>query len=318
MVVEQELRVVSEQLLMQALNAFLIGLGMGGCPGASTLGVAMFPVIAPEGYVKQFLAVVPVICLCSSSSTLIFNYKGAMWSKVKQMAAFLILGIGLGVVSLPFFSDRGLKKTIAATYATLLAQRLYEQYQKYKANQAKKNDDLTASKSQRKGTAKSSPPTKGTASSNKTGSVRASSPPPLEFTKDEKSEVDPVKATEQLYDSNTVAWPAALFCGWITVVANSSGPIFNIYLLACGYNMDQFVATRAVFMATNNFCTVVSRALSGSLNQPLILHGVMIGVVCVFGVLAGKPLKKIMNPAWYEYLTYISLSSSIYGLLTSG
>lgn len=312
MVVEQELKVVSEQLLVQALNAFLIGLGMGGCPGASTLGVAMFPVIAPEGYVKQFLAVVPVICLCSSSSTLIFNYKGAMWSKVKQMAAFLILGIGLGVVSLPYFSDRGLKKTIAATYATLLAQRLYEQYQKYKANQAKKNDDLTASKSQ----------PKGTASSNKTASVRASSPSPRngpqKAAKDEKSEVDPVKATEQLYDSNTVAWPAALFCGWITVVANSSGPIFNIYLLACGYNMDQFVATRAVFMATNNFCTVVSRTLSGSLNQPLILHGVMIGVVCVFGVLAGKPLKKIMNPAWYEYLTYISLASSIYGLLTSG
>eukprot|EP00928_Gymnodinium_smaydae_P089514 TRINITY_DN73474_c0_g1_i1.p1 TRINITY_DN73474_c0_g1~~TRINITY_DN73474_c0_g1_i1.p1 ORF type:complete len:302 (+),score=26.24 TRINITY_DN73474_c0_g1_i1:78-908(+) len=268
-----ELPVLTSQITLQAVNAFLIGVGMGGMPGASTLGVAMFPVIAPDGYVKQFLAVVPVICLCSSSSTVIFNHGGAVWSKVKQMAIPLLIGIGLGTLSLPLFNDTMLKRTIALTYALLLAQRFYEQYQTFKATRAKKNDD--------------------------------------------KSVKFDVEASYAWYNSDVVAWSAALFCGWITVVANSSGPIFNIYLLACGYNMDQFVGTRAVFMATNNFCTVVSRFMSGSLNVTLILHGVKIGMCCVVGVLAGKPIKKRLSPAWYEYLTYFSLSSSIYKLVSS-
>jgi len=268
-----ELLVTTSQLSLQAFNAFLIGVGMGGMPGASTLGVAMFPVIAPEGYVKQFLAVVPVICLCSSSSTLLFNYKGAVWGKVRQMAVFLFIGIGLGILSLPFFTDIALKRTIATTYATLLAQRLYVQYQNFMALRRKKTDKAA-------------------------------------------KEADPSESFK-LYDSNKVAWPAALFCGWITVVANSSGPIFNIYLLACGYDMNQFVATRAVFMATNNFATVVSRVLAGSLDWTLICHGVKIGSCCVVGVLAGKPIKKLLSPKWYEYLTYFSLSSSIYKLVIS-
>lgn len=268
--------VTSSQLYLQAINAFLIGLGMGGMPGASTLGVAMFPVIAPEGHVKQFLAVVPVICLCSSSSTLVFNYKGAVWSKVKQMAPSLLVGIGLGIVSLPLFTEVSLKRTIALTYFALLAQRLWVQYQNFVAQrQDKKNDEQ------------------------------------------KKADDSSQASSFALYDSNYVAWPAALFCGWITVVANSSGPIFNIYLLACGYDMDQFVATRAVFMVTNNFSTVVSRFLQGSLDSLLIWHGIKMGTCCIAGVLAGKPVKKRVSPKWYEYLTYFSLSSSIYKLVSS-
>lgn len=263
--------VMSSQLHLQAINAFLIGLGMGGMPGASTLGVAMFPVIAPEGHVKQFLAVVPVICLCSSSSTLVFNYRGAVWSKVRQMAICLLMGIGLGIVSLPLFSEVSLKRTIALTYFALLAQRLLVQYQNFTAQrQLKKSEDKA----------------------------------------DEASSF-------ALYDSNMVAWPAALFCGWITVVANSSGPIFNIYLLSCGYDMDSFVATRAVFMVTNNLSTVVSRFLQGSLDSLLMWHGVKMGSCCIAGVLAGKPVKKRLSPKWYEYLTYFSLTSSIFKLVSS-
>jgi len=265
------LLVVSTELPAQAFNAFLIGLGMGGMPGASTLGVAMFPVLAPDGYVKQYLAVVPVICLCSSSSALLFNYKGAVWSKVWQMAAFLLIGIGIGIWSLPFFSEAALKRTLATTYAALLAQRFWVQFQNAMLSMQKKTD-------------------KGMYVGDDTTS-------------------------HKLYNSSRVAWPAALFCGWITVVANSSGPILNIYLLACGYTMDQFVATRAVFMATNNLATVTGRIAAKSLDTALIVHGVKLGTFCVAGVLAGKPIKNRLDPKWYEYLSYISLSTAIYKLV---
>ncbi|KAK7241964.1 Glycosyl hydrolase family 7 [Aureococcus anophagefferens] len=58
--------VLSEQLAYQYLSGFLIGCGVGGVVGASTLGVAMFSLIAPVGSLKAFTAVVPVVNCCAN------------------------------------------------------------------------------------------------------------------------------------------------------------------------------------------------------------------------------------------------------------
>ena len=41
-------------------------------------------------------------------------------------------------------------------------------------------------------------------------------------------------------------------CGIITVVTNNSGPIFNIYLLACGLDMNQARVSNRVRVGVRN------------------------------------------------------------------
>ena len=68
----------------------------------------------------------------------------------------------------------------------------------------------------------------------------------------------------------------ATFCGWITIIANASGPIFDVYLLSCGLSMDAFVSTRGVFMLGSNMFKVISRLLNGSITLPMLYHGLTI------------------------------------------
>ena len=80
----------------------------------------------------------------------------------------------------------------------------------------------------------------------------------------------------KLYNTWYVTGAVASFCGWITIIANASGPIFDVYLLSCGLSMDAFVATRGVFMLGSNMFKVISRLLNGSVSLPMLYHGITV------------------------------------------
>ena len=80
----------------------------------------------------------------------------------------------------------------------------------------------------------------------------------------------------ELYNTWYVSGAVAAFCGWITIIANASGPIFDVYLLSCGLSMDAFVSTRGVFMLGSNMFKVISRLLNGSITLPMLYHGLTI------------------------------------------
>ena len=80
----------------------------------------------------------------------------------------------------------------------------------------------------------------------------------------------------ELYNTWYVSGAVATFCGWITIIANASGPIFDVYLLSCGLSMDAFVSTRGVFMLGSNMFKVISRLLNGSITLPMLYHGLTI------------------------------------------
>lgn len=78
-------RVASHHFCLQCLCSLLVGLGMGGLAGSSTLGVAVFALASPQGYLCQYTAVVPVVCACCSAAVVGVYLEHASWSKCFQM-----------------------------------------------------------------------------------------------------------------------------------------------------------------------------------------------------------------------------------------
>ena len=92
--------VLGHALGYQYLSGLLIGLGVGGVVGASTLGVAMFSLVAPEGHLREFAAVVPVVNCLGNLATVSVYFKHADWKALRKMrdAEIDAFNVHLGVV----------------------------------------------------------------------------------------------------------------------------------------------------------------------------------------------------------------------------
>jgi len=263
--------VLSTAIGQQYLAGFLIGLGVGGVVGASTLGVAMFSLVAPVGSLKAFTAVVPVVNCVANFGTVSVYVKHADWKLVARMWPFIAGGIAIGTYLLPRIAEKHLRKTTSVVYAVVLAQSVLSRLSERRraaaaAAAAKKDDDAAAS-------------------------VRTAR-----------------DATIAFYSRIEVTAAVSLACGILTVVTNNSGPIFNIYLLNCGLGMDQFVASRSVIMAGKNLAKVGARTWSGGLTLPVLVHGAQIGALCLVGIQFAKPIKARTSPEFYKYFTWVVLA----------
>jgi len=258
--------VLQHALGYQYLSGFLIGLGMGGVVGASTIGVAMFSLMAPEGHLNDFTAIVPVVNCVSSFVTLSVYVKNANWKLCLRMWPFITIGIALGTKVLMLLDEGSLRRASSIIYALVLLQRVVEAIQdwhKAKANKAMCGD------------------------SKDNGEV-------AKRAKFERARV---------YNSLPIMAFVALNCGIITVVTNNSGPIFNIYLLACGLDMNEFVASRSVLMAGKNLAKTLARIYSGGISLPRFIHGLQVGALSYLGVQCAKPIKARTSTTFYEYFT---------------
>lgn len=254
--------VLEHALRYQYLSGLLVGLGMGGVVGASTLGVAMFSLVAPEGHLKEFTAMVPVVNCVSSVATVSVYLQHANWSLVLRMWPWIMVGIAAGTQILPLLEEAALRRLTSVVYGLILLQRLVE-------------------KSVEKGLFGAS-----------------------------ATEVDPVKQKQvsmEFYNQYWFSSCVATFCGIVTVVTNNSGPIFNIYLLACGLDMDGFVASRSVMMAGKNLAKVIARLCMGGLTVRVMLHGLTVGSLAFIGIQLAKPIKARTSTEFYTYFTWAVL-----------
>jgi len=113
--------------------------------------------------------------------------------------------------------------------------------------------------------------------------------------------------TALYYNTYAVSSAVSFVCGVITVITNNSGPIFNIYLLACGLSMDQFVSSRSVMMGGKNVAKVMTRAFAGGLSWNVFIHGCCVGSLSILGIQLAKPIKKRISVEFYEYFTWCVL-----------
>lgn len=254
--------VQTENVATQYLSGFLIGLGNGGVVGASTLGVALFSIYAPDGALKEMTAIVPVVNCVSNLVTVAVYVKHAKWGLCMRMWPLILVGIVIGNILLPFIPETQLRALTSFVYGALLLQRLSEKLRDWRSSKGKDADD------------------KGHAAS---------------------------EERKAFYNSLPVMAAFSIICGVVTVITNNSGPIFNIYLLATGLNMDEFVASRAVMMAGKNVAKVVMSFLWGRLSWNVFLHGVQVGTLALIGLQVAKPIKRNTATWFYEYATYVIL-----------
>jgi len=267
--------VLRHALGYQYLSGLLIGMGVGGVVGASTLGVAMFSLVAPEGHLKDFTAVVPVVNCVSNIATISVYVQHADYKLCMRMWPFILFGIVIGTGLLPHIPEDKLRRLTSVVYGCILIQRLYEKAMEVRAARANEADNKKNDKKIDGGS---------------------------------DSEVAIKAERERYYNQAWVSATVSIMCGVITVITNNSGPIFNIYLLACGLNMDQFVASRAVMMAGKNVAKVGARFLAGGLSWQVVVHGLTIGSMAFIGVQVAKPIKARTSPECYVYFTWCVLA----------
>uniref|UniRef100_A0A7S2GZG8 Membrane transporter protein n=1 Tax=Octactis speculum TaxID=3111310 RepID=A0A7S2GZG8_9STRA len=253
--------VTSHAIHYQYLAGLLVGLGVGGVVGASTLGVAMFSLIAPVGYLREFTAIVPIVNCIANLTTVFSNLKHAEWSFCLRLWPFVMIGIGAGTLLMPLVEEQYLRRITSVVYGAVFLQSVQSKFSAQFSLFKKSDDDKDG------------------------GSLKI----------------------ERFYRSPAVMIFVSLICGILTVVCNNSGPIFNVYLLGCGLNMDQFVATRSVLMAGKNIAKVVARLIFGGLSKEVILHGIKIGSMTVIGTQLARPIKRRTSPQMYMYFTWCVL-----------
>ena len=233
--------VLYESLPYQYLSGLLIGMGVGGVVGASTLGVAMFSLIAPAGQLREFTAVVPVVNVLANVASVSVYIKHADWSFCLRMWPYIIIGIGVGQLLLPLLAEAHLRRMTSVIYGLVLIQRFHEKWGEWRAARR-----LAAAKPAKSEVDEEAPAAAvHVANGNGNADRRDSgSPYPRRGGGSSKRDAAAAAATvaaarADFYNRPPVAAAVGLACGVITVCTNNSGPIFNIYLLACGLNMDQ-------------------------------------------------------------------------------
>jgi len=133
--------VLSTSVGQQYLAGFLIGCGVGGVVGASTLGVAMFSLLAPAGSLKAFTAVVPVVNCVANLGTVSVYVRHADWRLVFRMWPFILGGICVGTYLLPRIAEHHLRKTTSVVYAVVLTQSVSSKVGEWRAAARLKKDD---------------------------------------------------------------------------------------------------------------------------------------------------------------------------------
>jgi uncharacterized membrane protein YfcA len=125
--------VLTHALEWQYLSGLLIGLGVGGVVGASTLGVAMFSLVAPAGSLREFTAIVPIINVMANFASISVYVKHANWALCFRMWPYILAGIAAGALLLPLLAESQLRRMTSLVYGGVLAQQLYDKYSEYRA-----------------------------------------------------------------------------------------------------------------------------------------------------------------------------------------
>ena len=108
-----------------------------------------------------------------------------------------------------------------------------------------------------------------------------------------------------------------LLAGFLTMVANASGPVMTLYLLAIGLPKLEFIGTGAIFFLVLNCFKVPFSASLGLITGPSLLFDATLAPLAVAGALWGKWLVGFLNQKLFENLALLFALLSGLNLLLS-
>ena len=104
-------------------------------------------------------------------------------------------------------------------------------------------------------------------------------------------------------------WPVAiatgLLAGFLTMVANASGPLMALYLLAIGLPKLEFIGTGAWFFLILNIFKVPFSASLGLITKSSLIFDLLLAPIAIAGALWGKWLISFLNQKVFEELTLL-------------
>jgi hypothetical protein len=96
-----------------------------------------------------------------------------------------------------------------------------------------------------------------------------------------------------------------ILAGFFTMVANASGPIMIIYLLAMGLPKMEFMGTSAWFYFVLNLSKLPFSYSLGLITVPSLTFGALIAPFVIVGGIAGYQILKRMNQRLFEELALL-------------
>lgn len=110
---------------------------------------------------------------------------------------------------------------------------------------------------------------------------------------------------------------AGLLAGFLTMVANASGPVMTLYLLAAGLPKMEFIGTGAWFFLVINLFKVPFSAGLGLITAHSLHFDLLLAPLSVTGALGGRWLIRFLNQRVFEELALLFALASGLNLLLS-
>jgi len=118
----------ADQLWFLSFCAFLMGLGKGGVPGASTSTVAMTALFAPEGAADAAVSLQVPITTMADCTVASMNYKHADWDAIFRLLKSTVIGLALGSQIVGKISDANARLLIGSILLLIIAYSMYKDF----------------------------------------------------------------------------------------------------------------------------------------------------------------------------------------------
>ncbi len=101
-------------------------------------------------------------------------------------------------------------------------------------------------------------------------------------------------------------WSLGVMAGITTMLANASGPVMTIYLLAAGLAKYEFMGTSSWVFFLLNLCKLPFSYALGLINGHSLTFNLLLLPAIAFGALLGKWLLTIIPQKWFERILLLS------------
>ena len=112
--------------------------------------------------------------------------------------------------------------------------------------------------------------------------------------------------TVRSWERTLFFWSLGMMAGVTTMLANASGPVMTIYLLAAGLAKYEFMGTSSWVFCLLNLCKLPFSYALGLINGHSLTFNLLLLPAVAFGALLGKWLLTIIPQKWFERILLLS------------
>ena len=307
---------ISHSLLLY-LSAVFTGIERGGIPGLAPVAVTTLLACAgSDGLSRRLIGVlIPVYC-CSDLCACIIYKESIRWDILRELVLPIAVGMFFSFLTLGSISGEDVRTTLGVVLAILLAMLSLISFLNNKKYGNDEDDvlPLTHSLTTGQGSAPATPlrtPTKGDSASSHPRMSGDSMIVTSNSAKTTALSIALQNMSRPVVSSGICRAAIGCCVGYLTVVANVSGLVLIVYLLASNLPLRSFNGTRSALLLICNGCKLPCQLLLGTIQMTLsdlviVTPLVVASVICVWGT--EKFLVHGMTQITFEVVLWVLVS----------